>query len=67
MIVVCAAYFIALIAFLLIYFGIYRPLYSHPFPGDIVGNERNTSNVSSFLEIKCNLRRTLPRKSPDGP
>lgn len=36
MIVICAAYGVALLIFVLIYFGIYNPLYSHPFPGDII-------------------------------
>jgi hypothetical protein len=35
MIVACVLYIVAFLIFLLIYFGIYRPLYSHPFPGEL--------------------------------
>ena len=35
MIAPCAAYLVALFLFLLIYFGIYRPLFSCPYPGEI--------------------------------
>src|SRR6185437_876777 len=35
MIIACAVYVVAFAIFLLIYFGIYRPLYSYPFPGEI--------------------------------
>jgi hypothetical protein len=35
MIVACTVYVVAFAIFLLIYFGIYRPLYSYPFPGEI--------------------------------
>lgn len=36
MIVAGTVYLVAFLIFLLIYVGIYRPLYSHPFPGEIV-------------------------------
>jgi hypothetical protein len=36
MIIICAAYGVAVIIFALVYFGIYRPLYSESFPGEII-------------------------------
>ncbi len=45
MIVPCAACVLIVLGFLLFYFAIYRPLYSHPYPGELVDVIPMVSNV----------------------